>query len=713
MRIPAGAPLPLLTKIQQRIGILQRMEKPSLGSISVVTTVILTTLAVFAVTAYPKLNNQYYKDAQKIEEEMRRRFDVNILYGICPDLPEGQVRMSARRKFCKYLCSYEEWESCKPNRFAVLSKVVIACADKDGFVEHSTNRTWKCTPKAMDRAVSVLNRRVARNTPDQPAELIISRTPRSHEHVVANLVDHLPCGFDWISVRSIKGQLELGMKIVDRFKSDPCLEYLEFEQCDMHQDSLPALADALAVCREKNFSVAFYRCNDFTCETVLTFLFKWRLTNADFDGKTKEVRFRMKKAEWRKIARLYEFSASDNSHRFEHPSRRLCMALVIRWSDSAFVYICASVVAPCGEWSCSDIENPLTSQSTKLLRPERTPPYRLVDCLFQEEPSPLLPRKPCRPQQVVVSGSEKLHISKQSSIVPEPSAPVCPMRRPIHEKSGKRREIHNSRQLLPLRSVTLPLHRQADSRRPLKRLDPALPVAPYPKSRLAPKQHSLSQRELHHTPKPSYLSQNVKLPIVQHPAPKTCFRKQLPEQPDSSHFPQRVESGHAFASTALEPPTKKLAFEKQPPRKIRRGLKKSGRLPADDTPNTENTNLLKRKASDDVSVASTVEIDPEVKSARKKRRKKRRKSRHSGIGEAHNPQHSFTTTPFHPVPAHILNNTLPHYPQVRNDMHLHNFQYPNTYPAALFSHANLRPIRWGTLPILALFRPLLVPDVCM
>ncbi|KAK0393720.1 hypothetical protein QR680_000365 [Steinernema hermaphroditum] len=81
MRIPAGAPLPLLTKIQQRIGILQRMEKPSLGSISVVTTVILTTLAVFAVTAYPKLNNQYYKDAQKSERALIKATPEELAHG--------------------------------------------------------------------------------------------------------------------------------------------------------------------------------------------------------------------------------------------------------------------------------------------------------------------------------------------------------------------------------------------------------------------------------------------------------------------------------------------------------------------------------------------------------------------------------------------------------------------------------------------------------
>ncbi|TMS32847.1 hypothetical protein L596_000646 [Steinernema carpocapsae] len=81
MRIPIGAPIPLVTRIQQKFTLLQQMQKPSLGSVSVITTVILTSIAVFAVTAYPKLNNQYYKDAQKRERAMITATQDELAHG--------------------------------------------------------------------------------------------------------------------------------------------------------------------------------------------------------------------------------------------------------------------------------------------------------------------------------------------------------------------------------------------------------------------------------------------------------------------------------------------------------------------------------------------------------------------------------------------------------------------------------------------------------
>lgn len=55
MRIPEGAPVPFWMGVRRKIPGLNQMNKPSLGSIAVVATVIITAGAVYAVCIYPKV----------------------------------------------------------------------------------------------------------------------------------------------------------------------------------------------------------------------------------------------------------------------------------------------------------------------------------------------------------------------------------------------------------------------------------------------------------------------------------------------------------------------------------------------------------------------------------------------------------------------------------------------------------------------------------
>ncbi|KAK0415338.1 hypothetical protein QR680_011896 [Steinernema hermaphroditum] len=188
--------------------------------------------------------------------------------------------------------------------------------------------------------------KVARNSPDQPVDLIIRRTPKSHY------------------VRFIEGQLELDLKIVDRFKSDPCLEYLEFNVTCIRMpcQHWPTLLQ----CAGRRTFPSLFMAATYVSLQMASLMGRRRKSNSGL-GKPNGVELR---------------------------GGRLCMALVVRWSDNEFIYLCASVVPPCGKRLFYDIEHPITSQSTKLRHTERTSPYRLVYCLFLEQPGPLLPTKP-------------------------------------------------------------------------------------------------------------------------------------------------------------------------------------------------------------------------------------------------------------------------------------------------------------------------------
>ncbi|KAK6738204.1 hypothetical protein RB195_020362 [Necator americanus] len=85
MRVPSGAPVPFWLSIKNKIPAKGIFSRPSLGTVAVVGTVILTATAVFFVTAYPKIENEYYKDAQAKERALLR--------GTREDLAHGQ-RMS-------------------------------------------------------------------------------------------------------------------------------------------------------------------------------------------------------------------------------------------------------------------------------------------------------------------------------------------------------------------------------------------------------------------------------------------------------------------------------------------------------------------------------------------------------------------------------------------------------------------------------------------
>ncbi|TKR71685.1 hypothetical protein L596_019242 [Steinernema carpocapsae] len=84
MRIPEGAPLTSSMKMQQKLGVFRRFKKPSLGTVAVVATVALTAGAVFAVTAYPKLNNDYYKEVQKQKRAMIEASRDELAHGQRP-----------------------------------------------------------------------------------------------------------------------------------------------------------------------------------------------------------------------------------------------------------------------------------------------------------------------------------------------------------------------------------------------------------------------------------------------------------------------------------------------------------------------------------------------------------------------------------------------------------------------------------------------------
>ncbi|KIH67753.1 leucine Rich repeat-containing domain protein [Ancylostoma duodenale] len=85
MRVPAGAPVPFWLSVKNRLPLLNRFSRPTLGTAAVVGTLILTGAAIFSVAVYPKIENDYYKNAQAEERALLR--------GTREDLAHGQ-RMS-------------------------------------------------------------------------------------------------------------------------------------------------------------------------------------------------------------------------------------------------------------------------------------------------------------------------------------------------------------------------------------------------------------------------------------------------------------------------------------------------------------------------------------------------------------------------------------------------------------------------------------------
>ncbi|CAI4221990.1 unnamed protein product [Auanema sp. JU1783] len=67
MRVPAGAPVPFWLGMKNRFPALTKFSKPSLGTVGVACTILITGFAIYAVGVYPKIHNDYYKKAQAEE----------------------------------------------------------------------------------------------------------------------------------------------------------------------------------------------------------------------------------------------------------------------------------------------------------------------------------------------------------------------------------------------------------------------------------------------------------------------------------------------------------------------------------------------------------------------------------------------------------------------------------------------------------------------
>ena len=70
MRLPAGAPVPFGFKLRQKIPSLSKLSNVPTGTLGVVVTVLITGIAVFSVCVYPKMNSEYYKEAQARERAL-------------------------------------------------------------------------------------------------------------------------------------------------------------------------------------------------------------------------------------------------------------------------------------------------------------------------------------------------------------------------------------------------------------------------------------------------------------------------------------------------------------------------------------------------------------------------------------------------------------------------------------------------------------------
>uniref|UniRef100_A0A1I7WXZ3 Small integral membrane protein 8 n=1 Tax=Heterorhabditis bacteriophora TaxID=37862 RepID=A0A1I7WXZ3_HETBA len=72
MRVPTGAPVPFWLAVKNKFPILTKYSRPTVGTIAVLGTVILTGIIVYSVTFYPKLHNDYYKKVQAEERALLR-----------------------------------------------------------------------------------------------------------------------------------------------------------------------------------------------------------------------------------------------------------------------------------------------------------------------------------------------------------------------------------------------------------------------------------------------------------------------------------------------------------------------------------------------------------------------------------------------------------------------------------------------------------------
>uniref|UniRef100_A0A0K0DH46 Protein phosphatase 1 regulatory subunit 22 n=1 Tax=Angiostrongylus cantonensis TaxID=6313 RepID=A0A0K0DH46_ANGCA len=72
MRAPRGAPVPLWFSVRNKLPASIKVTRPSLGTVAVISTVILTGAGIFAVTFYPMIENDYYKSAQTEERALLR-----------------------------------------------------------------------------------------------------------------------------------------------------------------------------------------------------------------------------------------------------------------------------------------------------------------------------------------------------------------------------------------------------------------------------------------------------------------------------------------------------------------------------------------------------------------------------------------------------------------------------------------------------------------
>ncbi|KAL6734836.1 hypothetical protein Aduo_005332 [Ancylostoma duodenale] len=81
MRAPAGAPVPFWLSVKNRLPLLNRFSRPTLGTAAVVGTLILTGASIFSVAVYPKIENDYYKNAQAEERALLRGTREDLAHG--------------------------------------------------------------------------------------------------------------------------------------------------------------------------------------------------------------------------------------------------------------------------------------------------------------------------------------------------------------------------------------------------------------------------------------------------------------------------------------------------------------------------------------------------------------------------------------------------------------------------------------------------------
>ncbi|KAJ1367454.1 hypothetical protein KIN20_028365 [Parelaphostrongylus tenuis] len=70
MRVPPGAPVPFWFSVRNRLPPFLKFRRPSIGTVAVVSTVVLTSAGIFAVIVYPMIENDYYKMAQSEERAL-------------------------------------------------------------------------------------------------------------------------------------------------------------------------------------------------------------------------------------------------------------------------------------------------------------------------------------------------------------------------------------------------------------------------------------------------------------------------------------------------------------------------------------------------------------------------------------------------------------------------------------------------------------------